>query len=215
MVVNALLMNLADNVVTTVTEIAKGDDVCFMKGSEHIILKAEEDIPYCHKIALEDIGRGCDVIKYGESLGHTVADISKGCWVNDHNLKSELRDYDSELAGDDWQMCAEQSEGNPKQASFQFWGYRRPEGRPGIRNHILILPTCVCASESCRIVASQIRGAVNIVFNTGCSDVQANTDMSQKILTGFACHPNIYGVVIIGLGCETVPHKRLIERLAD
>ena len=38
MVVNALLMNLADNVVTTVTEIAKGDDVCFMKGSEHIIL---------------------------------------------------------------------------------------------------------------------------------------------------------------------------------
>lgn len=100
MVVNALLMNLADNVVTTVTEIAKGDDVCFMKGSEHMILKAEEDIPYCHKVALEDIGRGSDVIKYGESLGHTVADISKGCWVNDHNLKSELRDYDSELAGD-------------------------------------------------------------------------------------------------------------------
>ena len=115
-------MNLADNVVTTVTEIPKGDDVCFMKGSEHMILKAEEDIPYCHKVALEDIGRGSDVIKYSESLGHTVADISKGCWVNDHNLKSELRDYDSELAGDDWQMCAEQSEGNPDQASFQFWG---------------------------------------------------------------------------------------------
>ena len=213
MVVNALLMNLADNVVTTVTEIAKGDNVCFMKGNEHMILKAEENIPYCHKVALEDIGRGSDVIKYGESLGHTVAAISKGCWVNDHNLKSELRDYDSELAGDDWQMCAEQSEGNPDQASFQFWGYRRPEGRPGIRNHILILPTCVCASESCRIVASQIRGAVNIVFNTGCSDVQANTDMSQKILTGFACHPNIYGVVIIGLGCETVPHKQLKEKI--
>ena len=213
MVVNALLMNLADNVVTTVTEIAKGDNVCFVKVSEHMILKAEEDIPYCHKVALEDIGRGSDVIKYGESLGHTVTAISKGCWVNDHNLKSELRDYDSELAGDDWQMCAEQSEGNPDQASFQFWGYRRSEGRPGIRNHILILPTCVCASESCRIVASQIRGAVNIVFNTGCSDVQANTDMSQKILTGFACHPNIYGVVIIGLGCETVPHKQLKEKI--
>lgn len=44
MVVNALLMNLADNVVTTVTEIAKGEDVCFMKGSEHIILKAEEGL---------------------------------------------------------------------------------------------------------------------------------------------------------------------------
>ncbi len=53
MVVNALLMNLADNVVTTVTEIAKGDNVCFMKGNEHMILKAEENIPYCHKVALE------------------------------------------------------------------------------------------------------------------------------------------------------------------
>lgn len=96
---------------------------------------------------------------------------------------------------------------------FQFWGYKRAEGRPGIRNHVLILPTCACASESSRITASQVRGAVNIVFNTGCSDVAANTEMSQKILTGFACHPNVYGVVIIGLGCETVPHLKLKEKI--
>ena len=70
---------------------------------------------------------------------------------------------------------------------MQFWGYKRKEGRAGIRNHVLILPTCACGSESCRIVASQVRGAVNIVFNTGCSDVAANTAMSQKVLMGFAC----------------------------
>ena len=85
---------------------------------------------------------------------------------------------------------------------MEFYGYRRKEGRPGIRNHVLILPTCACGSESCRIVASQVRGAVNIVFNTGCSDVAANTEMIQKVLTGFALNPNVYGVVIIGLGCE-------------
>ena len=96
---------------------------------------------------------------------------------------------------------------------MQFWGYKRSEGRAGIRNHVLILPTCVCGSETARIVASQVRGAVNIVFNTGCSDVQANTDMSQKVLTGFACNPNVYGVVIIGLGCETVGHKLLREKI--
>ena len=94
---------------------------------------------------------------------------------------------------------------------MEFYGYRRKEGRPGIRNHILILPTCACGSESCRVVASQVRGAVNIVFNTGCSDVAANTAMSQKVLTGFALNPNVYGVVIIGLGCETVPHAQLRE----
>lgn len=96
---------------------------------------------------------------------------------------------------------------------MEFWGYRRAEGRAGIRNHVLILPTCVCGSESARIVASQVKGAVNIVFNTGCSDVQANTEMSQKVLTGCACNPNVYGVVIIGLGCETVGHKELREKL--
>ncbi len=96
---------------------------------------------------------------------------------------------------------------------MEFYGYRRKEGRPGIRNHILILPTCACGSESCRIVASQVRGAVNIVFNTGCSDVAANTEMSQKVLMGFALNPNVYGVVIIGLGCETVPHAKLREKI--
>jgi len=96
---------------------------------------------------------------------------------------------------------------------MQFWGYKRKDGRAGIRNHVLILPACACGSESSRIVASQVRGAVNIVFNTGCSDVAANTEMSQKILTGFACNPNVYGVVIIGLGCETVPHRQLREKI--
>lgn len=96
---------------------------------------------------------------------------------------------------------------------MEFWGYKRKEGRAGIRNHVLILPTCACGSESCRIAASQVRGAVNIVFNTGCSDVAANTEMSQKVLTGFACNPNVYGVVIIGLGCETVPHNKLREKI--
>ena len=96
---------------------------------------------------------------------------------------------------------------------MQFWGYKRKEGRAGLRNHVLILPACACGSESARVVASQVRGAVNIVFNTGCSDVAANTAMSQKVLTGFACNPNVYGVVIIGVGCETVPHKELREKI--
>ncbi len=96
---------------------------------------------------------------------------------------------------------------------MKFWGYRRSDGTVGIRNHVLILPACACGSESCRVVASQVQGAVNIVFNTGCSDVAANTAMSQKVLTGFACNPNVYGVVIIGLGCETVPHQELREKI--
>ncbi len=94
-----------------------------------------------------------------------------------------------------------------------FQGYRRPDGKVGIRNHVLILPTCACASESCRLAAAQVKGAVNVIINTGCSDVAANTEMTQRVLRGFACNGNIYGIVIIGLGCETVPHRELKKEL--
>lgn len=96
---------------------------------------------------------------------------------------------------------------------MKFKGYKRSDGSVGIRNHVLILPACACASESCRVVASQVKGSVNVIINTGCSDVKDNTEMTQKILTGFACNGNVYGVVIIGLGCETVPHKELREKI--
>jgi altronate dehydratase large subunit len=213
MEINALLMGLTDNVVTCVVDVPKGSTVTYRKGDEILSLTAEEDIPYCHKIAITDIPKDGEIIKYDESLGHTSEAIAKGHWVAHHNLFSVPRDYDSEMAGPEFKMCAKQSEGAPDLKAFKFLGYRRAEGRPGIRNHVLILPTCACGSESSRIVASQVRGAVNIVFNTGCSDVAANTAMSQKVLTGFACNPNVYGVVIIGLGCETVPHKKLREKI--
>ena len=203
MEINALMMDTTDNVVTCVTEVPAGSQAVYRKGEEICSVMAKENIPYCHKIALTDIPKGGHVIKYGESLGTVSEDIPAGGWVADHNLFSVPRDYDSELAPADFQMCARQSDGAPDLKGFKFWGYRRAEGRPGIRNHVLILPGCACGSESSRIVASQVRGAVNIVFNTGCSDVAANTEMSQKVLTGFACNPNVYGVVIIGLGCET------------
>lgn len=96
---------------------------------------------------------------------------------------------------------------------MEFLGYRRGDGKVGVRNHVLILPACACASETCRIVASQVKGAVNVIINVGCSDVAANTEMTQRILTGFALNANVFGVVIIGLGCETVGHRELKAKL--
>ena len=213
MQINALLMDGTDNTVTCIREVKAGETIIYRNEEQLCELIAKEDIPFCHKAALTDIRKGEAVIKYGESLGEVSKDIKAGEWVNETNLFSVPRDYESEMADENFTMCAKQSPGNPERKEFKFWGYRRKEGRPGIRNHVLILPTCACGSESCRIVASQVRGAVNIVFNTGCSDVAANTEMSQKVLTGFACNPNVYGVVIIGLGCETVPHNKLREKI--
>ena len=211
MEINALMMDWTDNVVTCVKEVAAGETVAYRKDGELCTLRAEEAIPYCHKIALTDLNEGAEVVKYGELIGKTNRPIAKGHLVNHENIHSVPRDYDSELVED---TGAEDELPLVKtESGMKFWGYRRAEGRPGIRNHVLILPGCACGSESARVVASQVRGAVNIVFNTGCSDVAANTAMSQKVLTGFACNPNVYGVVIIGLGCETVGHRQLREKI--
>ena len=50
---------------------------------------------------------------------------------------------------------------------MQFWGYKRSDGSVGVRNHVLILPACACASETCRIVASQVEGTKNVIINVG------------------------------------------------
>ena len=86
-----------DNVVTCVEEVSKGSEVYYRKGDEILSLKAEEDIPYCHKIALKDFANGDEVIKYGEMLGKTTEAIAKGHWVSDKNMISVPRDYDSEM----------------------------------------------------------------------------------------------------------------------
>lgn len=208
--VNALLMDSTDNVVTCVQDVEAGGQVVYQKDGQTCSLTARQAIPACHKVALQPLAEGEDVRKYGELIGRTKAPVEAGCLVDHETIYSVPRDYESELVED---TGAALPEFVRTKTGLQFWGYRRAEGRPGIRNHVLILPGCACGSETARIVASQVRGAVNIVFNTGCSDVAANTAMSQKVLTGFACNPNVYGVVIIGLGCETVGHKQLREKI--
>lgn len=97
MEINALLMDSTDNVVTCVSEVYAGQQVVYRRGPELVTLTALEDIPYCHKVALVDIPKGGEVIKYGESLGRTSEAISAGHWVAHHNLFSVPRDYDSEM----------------------------------------------------------------------------------------------------------------------
>ena len=210
MEINALLMHAKDNIVVCVKDVARGSEVIFQKDGKICTLTAKNDIPGCHKVAIVPIAQDAAVLKYGERIGLMNCAVEVGQLVDHNNIRCIPRDYESE-------MVEETDEELPEfvrtKTGVKFWGYRRTEGRPGIRNHILILPGCACGSETARIVASQVKGAVNIVFNTGCSDVAANTAMSQKVLTGFACNPNVYGVVIIGLGCETVGHKLLREKI--
>lgn len=85
---------------------------------------------------------------------------------------------------------------------MKFWGYRRPDGLIGIRNHVLILPTVGCANETCRIIAGLVNGAVTLVNQNGCGEVEGNLKLTQTVLSGLAANPNVYGTILVGLGCE-------------
>lgn len=95
--INAILLDEKDNVVTCVREVKAGEEVCYRTETGESTLCAGEDIPYCHKVALRDLRKGDQVIKYGEMLGLLSQDVAAGCWVNETNLYSVPRDYDSEL----------------------------------------------------------------------------------------------------------------------
>ena len=48
---------------------------------------------------------------------------------------------------------------------MNFYGYRRPDGRVGVRNMVLILPASVCASDTARIISSQVVGSVTLIIS--------------------------------------------------
>ena len=85
---------------------------------------------------------------------------------------------------------------------MNFLGYRRPDGRVGVRNHVLILPASVCATDTARIVAQQVNGAITFHNQQGCSQVPSDQELTMDTMAGFAANPNVYGTVIISLGCE-------------
>lgn len=85
---------------------------------------------------------------------------------------------------------------------MKFLGYRRPDGRVGIRNKVFILPASICAADTARIVASQVEGAVTFHNQNGCAQVASDQQLTMDVMAGMAANPNVYGTVIISLGCE-------------
>lgn len=100
------------------------------------------------------------------------------------------------------------------EAKSTFMGYRRADGRVGIRNKILILPTVSCSAETARIIAEQVQGAVTFQNQQGCGQMGADAKRTIDILIGLGSNPNVFGVVVVGLGCETAQPKMVAAEIA-
>ena len=96
-----------------------------------------------------------------------------------------------------------------------FYGYRRPDGRVGVRNKVLILPTSVCASDTARIISQPVEGSVTFNNQQGCSQVAVDQQLTMDVMAGYAANPNIYGTVLVSLGCENCQMDLVAEAIAE
>ncbi len=87
---------------------------------------------------------------------------------------------------------------------MKFQGYRRPDGTVGIRNHVLVIPSVVCANRVARGISQQVSGTVWVEHQHGCTQLGADADLTAHVLVAHGTHPNVYGVIVVGLGCETI-----------
>jgi altronate dehydratase large subunit len=93
-----------------------------------------------------------------------------------------------------------------------FEGFRRPDGRVGTRNHVLVVPTVICSS----VVAERIAAAAQplgaaLPHLAGCGQLGPDMRLTHETLEAYCAHPNVGAVVVVALGCEQVIAQTLAE----
>lgn len=200
-------INPADNVAVALADLKAGTLV------EGITLKT--DIPQGHKITLKPLKEGDDVIKYGYPIGHVTRSVEAGEWIDHNCVKTNLEgllDYSYDPA---------KVEIAPAEVKRTFRGFRRGDGRVGIRNQIWVIPTVGCVNGVCQEIvrrfndpstmlgdrlASDVESSVDAVIafphNYGCSQLGDDHENTRRILADMIHHPNAGGVLVVSLGCE-------------
>ncbi|MFC0211155.1 UxaA family hydrolase [Paenibacillus chartarius] len=92
-------------------------------------------------------------------------------------------------------------------------GYKRPNGEIGIRNHLLLIPTVICANQVVNRIAQLVPGTVAIPHQHGCSQIGADKDRTFEVLAGTGRNPNVGGVIVVSLGCEVVDPAALADAI--
>jgi len=97
---------------------------------------------------------------------------------------------------------------------MNFMGYRRPDGRVGVRNYLAILPSVFCANKTAERIASQVPGAVALRHPVGCAQVGLDLELTARTLCAMGCHPNVGAALVVGLGCERFKPQELYDAIA-
>ena len=195
----------ADNVSVAINTLADGD----LEESSGVA--AVGTIPAGHKIAVQSIAQGEAIRKFNQIIGFAPKMIKPGEHVHTHNCIFETfeRDYQFGIDAKPTDYVLESD-----QATFQ--GFRRANGRVGTRNYIGILSSVNCSATVIKQMADRINrsgvleeypnidGIVAFAHGSGCGMDMNGEGFGnlQRVMHGFAGHPNFAAVIMVGLGCE-------------
>jgi (2R)-sulfolactate sulfo-lyase subunit beta len=93
-----------------------------------------------------------------------------------------------------------------------FWGYRRENGRVGIRNHVAILPLDDLSNAACEAVANNIKGTLALPHHYGRLQFGEDLELHFRTMIGTGCNPNVAAVVVIGI--EPKWTARIVDGIA-
>ncbi len=94
-------------------------------------------------------------------------------------------------------------------------GYRREDGKFGLRNKVIIIPSVNCANKVCENIAKKCRGAVYINHQHGCSQLEFDALQTRDVLIGHGTNANVFGVLVVGLGCEVIQAKTVAKKIKE
>lgn len=172
-------------------------------------------IPAGHKMAASSIPRGGVVRKFAQAIGYAACDIAAGDHVHTHNL--EFRPVSGDYA------FSENLRQPAPATQRKFQGFRRDNGSVGTRNFIAVVTSVNCSATAARRIADHftpermsaypnVDGVAAFVHGTGCGIGSAEgLEALQRVMWGYARHPNNAGVLMIGLGCEMNQIDWLLE----
>lgn len=197
-------LHAADNVLIAKKMIALGQDL------PGLTARAKAQVPAGHKIAATRIAEGEPVRKYNAVIGVASRDIEPGDYVHSHNIT--LVDFDRDPGfGQDVRPV----EYLPESERATFQGYVREDGKVGTRNYIGLLSSVNCSATVVSRIAAyftperlkdypNVDGVAAFPQTTGCgmSSPSPHFDLLRRTLAGYARHPNMAGVLLVGLGCE-------------
>ena len=205
-------INPSDNVAVALVPLSKGTVIKL----DDTTLTLTEDIMQGHKFSLNNLKPGDSIIKYGNPIGHATAEIPAGSWIHTHNLKTGLGDLLT------YTYNKNVSDLPHKEPKF-FQGYRRKDGRVGVRNEIWIIPTVGCVNNvvtaiernSQKYITGQIDSICAFPHPYGCSQMGDDQNNTRQILADLINHPNAAGVLVLGLGCENSNIEELKKYIGD